>query len=231
MRKKGKIIVIDGADGSGKATQAKLLIARLKKERIKAKTLDFPQYENNLFGEFIGKALVGAYGDFMTLDPHIASVLYAADRFESKAMIEKWLRAGYVVVLDRFVSANQIHQGGKIADIKERKKFLEWLDKVEFGVFGLPRPDMILYLDVPQEISARLLEEKQSFSKKQYSHGKKDLAEADTRHQLDARKSALSIVKKQNHWVRISCAEKGELLPRESIAERIWEQVSQNVLV
>jgi dTMP kinase len=231
MKKKGKgrLIVIDGADGSGKATQTKLLLARLRKEGYAVRTLDFPQYEKNFFGSLIGRALIGAYGDFIALDPHIASVLYAADRFESKASIEKWLAAGSVVVLDRFVSANQIHQGGKIADAKERKQFLEWLEKMEFGVFGLPRPDMILYLDVPQEISDRLLGEKKSLAKKTYSNGKKDLAEADARHQSDARVSALSIVKKNNHWVRIPCAAKGMILPREVIAERIWGAVSSAV--
>lgn len=225
MKRKGKLIVIDGADGSGKATQAKLLLSRLKKEGEKVRTLDFPQYEKNFFGTLIGEALTGVYGDFIALDPHIASVLYAADRFESKKMIEKWLAEGRTVVLDRYASANQIHQGGKIADSKERKKFIEWLEKMEFGVFGLPRPDIILYLDVPIEVSEKLLEEKTSFSKKKYSKGKKDLAESNAKHQRDARVSALKIIQKNNHWVKISCAEKGAILPREVIAERIWQKV------
>jgi dTMP kinase len=226
MKKKGRLIVIDGADGAGKATQAKLLLARLKKEGKKVQTMDFPQYEKNFFGSLIGQALTGAYGDFIALDPHIASVLYAADRFESKKMIEKWLSEGRMVVLDRYVSANQIHQGGKIVDARDRKKFLEWLEKMEFGVFGLPKPDVILYLDVPQEISEKLLEEKQSFSKKQYSKGKKDLAESNVKHQSDARVSALKMIQKNNHWVKISCVEKDGLLSREIIAERIWDKVS-----
>lgn len=225
MKKKGKLIVIDGADGVGKATQAKLLLARLKKEGKKAQTLDFPQYEKNFFGSLIGRALTGVYGDFIALNPYIASVLYAADRFESKETIEKWLSEGRMVVLDRYVSANQIHQGGKIVDAKERGKFLEWLEKMEFGVFGLPKPDVILYLDVPQEISEKLLEEKQSFSKKQYLNGEKDLAESNAKHQGDARVSALKIIQKSNHWVRISCAERGMLLSREIIADRIWQKV------
>ncbi|MFZ1720549.1 MAG: thymidylate kinase [Candidatus Moraniibacteriota bacterium] len=225
MKKRGVLIVIDGADGTGKATQVKLLLSRLKKEGHRAKSLDFPQYEKNFFGGLIGRALTGLYGDFIALDPHIASVLYAADRFESKATLEKWLAQGFVVVLDRFVSANQIHQGGKIADAKKRKKFLEWLEKMEFGVFGLPKPDVILYLDVPIEVSEKLLGEKTSFSKKQYAKGKKDLAESDAKHQRDARVSALKMIQKNNHWVKIPCAERGVLLAREVIAERIWQRV------
>lgn len=225
MKRKGRLIVIDGADGTGKATQVKNLLARLKREGYRAKSLDFPQYEKNFFGSLIGRALTGAYGDFIALDPHIASVLYTADRFESKKMIEKWLAEGRTVVLDRYASANQIHQGGKIADPKERKKFIEWLEQMEFGVFGLPRPDIILYLDVPMEVSEKLLEEKTSFSKKKYSKGKKDLAESDAKHQRDARVSALKMIQKNNHWVKIPCAERGVLLSREVIAERIWQRV------
>jgi dTMP kinase len=226
--KKGKLIVLDGADGSGKATQAKLLAVRLKKEKYKVKTLDFPQYEKNFFGKLIGECLAGQYGDFIALDPHIASTLYAADRFESKKTLEKWLKEGNIVVLDRYVSANQIHQGGKIADDKARKKFLEWLDTMEFTVYGIPRPDMVFYLDVPQEISEKLISNgKQGLSVNRAVKGKKDLAEMNERHLLAARESALKIVKKGNNWKRISCAPKGELLSREDIAELIWTQIKK----
>jgi dTMP kinase len=132
-------------------------------------------------------------------------------------------------VLDRYVSANQIHQGGKITEVKERKKFLEWLENMEFGVFGLPKPDAILYLDVPIEVSEKLLEEKTSFSKKKYSKGRRDLAESNAKHQRDARVSALKMIQKNNHWVKISCVERGVLLSREVIAERIWGAVSSAV--
>jgi len=226
--KKGKLIVLDGADGSGKATQAKLLAVRLKKEKYKVKTLDFPQYEKNFFGKLIGECLAGQYGDFIALDPHIASTLYAADRFESKKTLEKWLKEGNIVVLDRYVSANQIHQGGKIADDKARKKFLEWLDTMEFTVYGIPRPDIVFYLDVPQEISEKLISNgKQGLSVNQAVKGKKDLAEMNKKHLLAARESALKIVKKGNNWKRISCAPKGELLSREDIAELIWTQIKK----
>ncbi|MEK7181986.1 MAG: thymidylate kinase, partial [Patescibacteria group bacterium] len=102
-RKKGKLIVIDGTDGSGKATQTDLLLKRFKKEGLLVKKLDFPRYEDNFFGKFIGECLAGEHGDFVSLDPRIASSLYAFDRFETKPLIEKWLSAGYTVILDRYV--------------------------------------------------------------------------------------------------------------------------------
>lgn len=227
-KRRGKLIVIDGADGSGKATQAKLLVSALRKKGYNVKTLDFPRYEHNFFGGLIGRCLAGEYGDFIAVNPHIASVLYAADRFESKLLLEKWLKSGCIVILDRYVSANQIHQGGKIGDNKARKKFLEWLDTMEFKVFELPRPDLVLYLDVPQEISDKLLSlGKQGISVNHAAKGKKDIAENHKQYLLDSRKSALKIVKSKNNWKKIICAPRGKLLSREAIAEMIWKKVKE----
>lgn len=224
--KKGKLIVIDGSDGSGKATQTRLLIARLSKEGYTVKTLDFPQYEANFFGKLIGECLTGEYGDFIAVDPHIASALYAADRFESKSQLEKWLKAGNIVVLDRYVSANQIHQGGKIRDVKKQKQFLEWLDQMEHGIFGIPRPDQIIYLDVPVEVAQKLLALESTGKSKVYLKKKqKDLAETNAKHLNESRANALKLVKKLNHWTKIDCTKKGELLSRETIAEKVWQAV------
>ena len=221
----GKLIVIDGSDGVGKATQTKLLVERLRKEKVKVRAFDFPHYEN-FFGTLIGKCLAGEYGDFVGLDPHIASVLYAADRFESKKIIEKWLATGYTVVIDRYVSANQIHQGGKIHDAKKRKEFLAWLDTLEHGVFGIPRPGLIICLNLPIEISTRLLQEKVTSQKKTYlKKGSKDQVEHDIHYLLNSQKSALQYVKAHNHWAKIECANKQGILPREDIHEKIFSLV------
>jgi dTMP kinase len=228
--KRGTLIVLDGADGAGKATQTELLLARLKKEGKKAQTLDFPQYENNFFGKLIGECLAGKHGDFVGLSPYVASALYAADRFESKKQIEKWLALGYTVVLDRYVSANQIHQGGKIIDTKERKKFLTWLDEMEFGVYGLPRPDVILYLDVPYEISARLLVGTEVIARKQYlKKGDKDQTENNEVYLRQSRESAVKMVKAGNQWERIVCAQKGVLLSRETVSEMVWGKLKKYI--
>lgn len=223
--KKGKLIVLDGTDGSGKATQAKLLQARLTKEGYRVKTLDFPQYESNFFGSFIGECLAGDHGDFVSTDPYIASTLYAADRFESKTKIVRWLQSEITVVLDRYVSSNQIHQGGKITDAKKRKKFLAWLEKMEYEIFGIPRPDGIIYLDVPTEITQKLLANKGQKGKKTYLKRKKtDVVESNEKYLIDSRASALLLVKKQNHFLRVPCVKKGAMLSREVIAEMVWEQ-------
>lgn len=230
MKKRGKLIVIDGTDGSGKATQAKLLVERLRKVGKRVQALDFPQYEKNFFGRFIGECQAGKHGDFVHLDPYIASALYAADRYESKALLEKWLNEGAIVVLDRYASSNQIHQGGKISDGQKRKKFLHWIEEVEFHVFGLPKPDAIVYLDVPVKESQRLLKNKGQRKKKRYlRRGDKDVVERDPQYLEASRKSALGIVRNKNHWLPITCMENGKLLSRQIIAERVWQNVQPSL--
>ena len=113
--KKGKFIVLDGNDGSGKATQSRLLADKLSAEGIAAITMDFPAYDRNYFGALLGECLAGKHGDFLHMDPKIASTLYMLDRFESSGDILEALEKGKVIIADRFSSSNQIHQGGKIA--------------------------------------------------------------------------------------------------------------------
>ncbi len=222
--KKGKLIVIDGIDGVGKATQTGLLVARLKKMKVKVKRIDFPRYYDNVFGKLIGECLAGKYGEFIRLHPKIVSVLFAADRFESKQQIETWLKKGYTVIADRYVSSNQIHQGGKIKNPKEKKEFLKWLDTIEHKVFGLPRPDAIIYLDLPVAMSMELLKQK-TVHRKRYLEGKRDLAENDIKHLESSRKHALSIVQKANHWIKIECSKDGKILPRGYIHELVLKEV------
>src|SRR3989344_4098749 len=180
MKRKGKLIVIDGIDGSGKATQVKLLAERLKKEGRTIKIVDFPEYYKNFFGDFIGHCLSEQYYKFLNVHPKIASVLYAADRWESKDEMESWLEKGYVIIANRYVSANQIHQGGKINNSKKRNNFMKWLNDMEYEVFGIPRPDITLYLDLPTTIVLRLLKKRESSKmKRAYLKKKKDVHEAD----------------------------------------------------
>lgn len=220
--KKGKFIVIDGTDGSGKATQTKLLCEALDKEKIKVKKIDFPQYSNNFFGKLLRECLDGKLGDFIAINSKIASVLYAADRWESSEVIKKWLNKGYIVIADRYASSNQIHQGGKIFDNKKRKEFLKWLDKLEFDIFKIPRPDVIIFLDVPIEITRKLLKDRAE-EKNKIKVGEKyrDVAEENEKHLLESRESALKMVKSSNNWIRIDCTKNNEIMSIEAIHKKI----------
>jgi dTMP kinase len=225
--KKGRFIVIDGIDGSGKATQARLLVERLKKEGVKVKTIDFPRYENNFFGKLIGKYLSGLYGDFTQVDPRVASVLYAGDRFESSNEIRKWIDGGYTVVADRYVSANQIHQGGKIDNPKDRKDFLSWLDEMEYGVFKIPRPDLVLYLDVPFEVSKEWLKNKLMKRKKKYLQGRADVAEENLMYLKNSRDAALDLAKKNKDWKKIECCDGVICMSPEEVSACVFDIVKK----
>lgn len=225
--KKGKLIVIDGIDGSGKALQTSLLAKRLKKEGYKVKTIDFPQYQNNFFGNLLGEYLSGGFGDFIQVDPRLASVLYAADRFEASKKIKKWLDEGFCVLADRFVSANQIHQGGKIRSVKDRGDFLEWLDEMEHKVFEIPRPDKVIYLDVPFEVSQKWLKKKVAQRKKGYLKGRKDVAEDNLQHLKDSRNAALYLVRNNKNWYKITCCSGMVCMLPEQVHEHVWKQVKK----
>ncbi len=221
MREHGKLIVIDGTDGVGKATQTVLLVKRLRKEGVRVKTIDFPQYKNNFFGSFIRECLDGKHGDFLSIDPRIVSLLYAADRFESSASIRSWLDEGYVVVADRYTSANQIHQGSKITNTAERKRFLEWLDRMEHTAFKIPRPDLVIFLSMPIAVSQGLITKRA---------GVRDVAESDVAHQERALKSALEVIKKGRNWKKVDCVRGGTLLSREGIHEKVFTIIKKELL-
>ncbi len=224
---KGKLIVIDGTDGSGKATQTKLLVERLKKEKIKVATIDFPQYENNFFGEFIGHCLSEQYFNFISVHPKIASVLYAADRFESSKKINEWISKGYIVILDRYVSANQIHQGGKIQNNKKREEFLHWLDKMEYGVFKIPRPTVTLFLSIPFSVSEKLIKERDQKAVRNYLGKKKDVHEADVNFKKNSYKSALWLSKNIKNFIKVDCTKNSEILSREEIHDMIYTNIKK----
>jgi len=222
---KGKLIVIEGTDGSGKATQTKELLTRLKKERFSSATMSFPHYKGNVFGELIGECLAGGRGDYLSLDPRITSSLYAGDRFESKDELNNLLGTHDVVVLDRYVSSNQIHQGGRIPKSDERKKFFVWLDNLEHNLFGLPRPDVVIFLDVLIDISMKLAKNAANDPKKDYLKGGKDVYERDISYNLSSRENALMLLEQYPNWIKIECTEDKELLPIQTIHEKIWEKV------
>ncbi|MBI2630704.1 deoxynucleoside kinase [Candidatus Nomurabacteria bacterium] len=230
MAKRGKLIVIDGTDGSGKATQAGLLIKHLKKDGYTVKVVDFPEYYSNFFGAFIGHCLSEQYYNFVKVHPKIASVLYAADRFESKDKIIKWLKEGNIVVANRYASANQIHQGGKIANTKKRENFLKWLAQMEYEVFKIPRPDAVFYLDVPIPIVMKLIRERNKENNRAYLGKKKDVVEKDKNYMENSRKSALWLADTQKGWIKVECVKKGILDTRENIHEKIYEKVKKIII-
>lgn len=225
--KKGKLIVIDGTDGSGKKTQVDLLMKRLTKDGYKVKMVDFPDYYSNFFGKFIGHCLSEQYFNFVNVHPKIASVLYAADRFETKEKMEKWLSDGCIVIANRYVSANQIHQGGKIKSAKKRQAFIEWLDEMEYKVFKIPRPNVVFYLDLPMTYIMKLIKERNKQTKREYLGKKKDIVEGNIEYMTNSHESAVWLAKTQKNYVQIDCVSKNILRTREDIHEELYKKVGK----
>lgn len=226
-KRKGKLIVIDGTDGSGKATQVEFLRKRLIKDGKTVKVVDFPEYYKNFFGKFIGHCLSEQYYNWLNVHPKIASIAYAADRFESSKEINSWLDKGYIVLANRYVSANQIHQGGKIKSTKKRQDFIKWLDEMEYKVFKIPRPDITLYLSLPTAIILKLIGERNGKMKREYLKKKKDVHENDKNFLINSRKSALWLSETIPNFIKIDCMGKKEIRTREDIHEEVYEKVKK----
>ncbi|MDR0860583.1 MAG: deoxynucleoside kinase [Candidatus Peribacteria bacterium] len=223
MEKKGKLIVIDGTDGSGKHTQTELLAQNLKALGCEVETISFPQYGKKSAG-LAENYLNGIYGSADEVDAYQGSVFYAVDRFDASFQIKKWLEAGKIVITDRYVSANMGHQAGKIHDLKERDDFLNWIDSFEYEIMKIPRPDINLFLYVDPELSRSLAlgVQKTNMDKS------KDVHENDTEHMKNA-SEAFKYVADKYAWITIDCIQEGKLRSREEISSEIIDIVKQKI--
>lgn len=221
MANTGKFFVIDGTDGSGKATQTKLLVGRLIESGRTVDTVAFPRYGKKSAGP-TEEYLAGAYGDPTKIDPRVGSMFYAVDRFAASVDIRPWLEAGHVVVADRWVSSNMGHQGGKIADSDQRRAFLRWNDELEYGLFKIPRPDLTVILHVPAEIGQQLANQRD---------GQGDGHQKSLRHLQHAEATYLEIAGMDPaRFKLVECVRDGRLLTREDIHDLVW-RIVQPLLV
>jgi dTMP kinase len=218
---KGKLIVIDGTDGSGKATQTNLLVEKLKKKGKKVELIDFPRYGQKSAG-LVEEYLNGKFGTAEEVGPYKASIFYAVDRYAASSEIKKWLSEGKIVISNRYASSNMGHQAGKIKDLKERDKFLRWLEELEFVIFGIPKPDVNILLYMSPEIGQKLVDKK---GHRDYVNGtKKDIHESDINHLKDAAE-AYKYVAKKFDWIVIDCAPEGRLKTIEEIQNLVWDKL------
>lgn len=219
------LIVIEGIDGSGKGTQAQQLTERLTTTGRRVRLLSFPRYRETLFGHAIGDFLNGHFGQLDQVHPFLASVLYAADRFESKTVLTEALQESDVVVCDRYVPSNLAHQGAKL-DGAQRVELLRTIERIEFEVFTLPRPSLVVLLDVPVEIAQRNIAAKKPRS---YTDKSADLQEADAVYLQRVRDVYLQLAASDDNWQRVESVRAGQQRSIAEIGGDIFGQVLTNV--
>lgn len=219
---KGKFIVIEGTDGSGKKTQAKILCEKLNEEGINCIVQSFPNYDSPACTP-VKMYLNGEFGDIGCLDAYQANSLYAVDRLCTMMGLKDHIENGGSIVFDRYVESTMLHQAALIENQEERDKFLDYVNDFEFGKLKLPKPDLVIFLDVPVEVSKKLAD-----SRGEYKSGnKKDILEQDISHLTKAYNSGKYVANKYG-WTQISCLnESGNLKSIEEISNDIFEVVKK----
>lgn len=220
---KGKIIVIEGTDCSGKETQTKLLESYLKKCHIKCIRMSFPAYDTPtgkiVGGPYLGKEeICSSYFEESSafVDPYISCLYYAADRKYNIEKVNQYLEQGYLVLLDRYTTSNMAHQGGKIKDPDERFHMYQWIDKLEFWLLNLPKPDITLFLHMPYEYSCKLKENRKSL----------DGNEKSKEHLVNAEKAYIELSELYN-WDRIECVINHNIRSIEEIHKDIIQKLKE----
>ncbi|SFP10600.1 dTMP kinase [Oscillibacter sp. PC13] len=217
----GKLIVFEGTDGSGKATQAKMLGEHLRQEGIPFQEIDFPRY-GNPFAEPAKLYLDGALGRRPgDVSAYAASTLYAVDRYASYK--QDWgaaYEAGTLILANRYTTSNAVHQASKLPPA-EREEFLKWLFDLEYHRLGLPEPDLVLYLDLPTELSERMLRRREHVTG---THA--DIHEQDETYLRSCRMNARQIAKELD-WTVINCAREAEIRSVEDIHEEVWRRMKR----
>ena len=221
---KGKLIVIEsGTDASGKATQSGILMERLKEEGIVAKSVSFPNYESES-SSLLKMYLRGEFGENPgDVNPYAASVLFAVDRFATyKKEFEAVMKEGGVVLADRYTTSNIVHQAAKIADVEDKKDYIDWLCDLEYSKIGIPKPDLVVFLDLPVKNSFELMENRPN---KIDGSDKKDIHERDRDYMIKSYENSEFVAGYLN-WSKVSCIDdRGMLRTREEIGNDVWNLV------
>lgn len=198
---RGKLIALEGTDGSGKGTQFKLLVEYLSNHNIPFETMDFPRYEGSLFGALAGRMLKGELGTEASIAAELAVLPFACDRWLLKDDLLRWLSEGRLVISNRYTASSAVYQAAKLP-IDKQYEFLTWVYKLEQEVIGLPKEDFVLYCHVPRSVAQTLVDQKSS--RAYLGDKKKDIYEESPEIQKNA-ETLYDALAKQTHWRTIAC--------------------------
>lgn len=220
--RRGALVVIEGIDGSGKGTQAELLHASAKREGVQLDRLSFPRYGQTVFSLLIAQYLNGKFGTIDTVPARCSALLFAGDRFESRALLEAMIGDTDLVVLDRYVASNVAYHAARVAR-HQQASFRDWLYGLEYGAFGMPLPDQHIFLDVPADLATRWVLLK---APRSYTDAAADIHERRADYMQRCREMflELSVDATFGPWQRIDCLDSatGKPLPVSVVAEMAW---------
>ncbi|MDG5799543.1 dTMP kinase [Marinilabiliaceae bacterium ANBcel2] len=218
----GKIVVIEGLDGSGKTTQLNLLKKSIKEMGLKYRHIHFPRLNEGYYGELVAQFLRGEFGSLDMVHPKLVALLFANDRKEHIDIINKWLEQGYIIIADRYVSSNIAFQCAKCSNEKERKELKQWIYNFEYGYNMLPQPDISFFLDVPFSAIVESLSNERVGKDRDYLDGKNDIHEDSVELQKAVYNEYKEMTLLQNDFYSIDCSDdKGERLTPNVISEKM----------
>lgn len=220
-------IAIEGLDGAGKSTQIDLLARYVAGRGLECEYLHFPRYDSPVYGDMIGRFLRGEFGNADRVDPFLAALLFAGDRAAAAGIIRDWLAGGKTVLVDRYVYSNVAFQCAKVADSDRRRELRDWILDTEYVRFGIPRPDVSVFLDVPFGFTARRLTEARIGADRDYLQGAADIHESSLDLQRRVREEYISLAGADPQFRIVDCAAPdGGMLPPDEIAARVASAVT-----
>jgi len=223
---KGKLIVIEGTDCSGKETQSNLLIEKLKNDGVRIEKFSFPNYNSPtgkiIGGPYLGKSYIcdGWFPEGApNVDPKVSALYYAADRLYNIDKIRFLLDNGVNVILDRYVYSNMAHQGGKLDNVSDRNSMYDWLDNLEFNLLDLPKPDISVFLHMPFELSLTLKKNREEDL---------DQNEKDKNHLINAENAYIELANKYDFYT-IECNDGDRIKTIDEISVDLYNYVSNKI--
>ena len=224
------LFVIEGLDGAGKSTQVRLLRKYLESVSGELEYIHFPRYDSPVYGDLISRFLRGDFGSINAVHPQLVALLYAEDRHGAAPELRKSLQEGRPILLDRYVYSNIAYQCAKMDDPNEREALRKWIDDTEYGDFGLPRPDLNLFLDVPIGFVEKKLTADRKGENREYLAGSRDIHEADINFQKKVRDVYLRQCEVDPKFERIDCSgPDGTMLPPDKIFAKIKAAVDNTL--
>lgn len=218
-RTSGKLIVFEGADGVGKSTQAKLLFGYLKDRKVPARFISFPRY-NTAWGRQIRRYLSGEFGKLKDIDPYLVSMLYAGDRMAAADRVKKWLKSGEIVICDRYCASNIGHQAGRLKRLSEKRKYIAWLENLEYKENKIPKEDLVILLSMPVISSMKLI-----------AGRKLDIHESDQGYMNNVSEVFENLADSHKNWVKIDCASGQVVFSKFEIHKKVLEILEKRNIV